>query len=464
MRLLATISCAFFLGCLCIVAQVPTPRSTSSNSISGANWSKTGSTDYKLRDDNGKLLTNVEDLLYLDTNTLSVLDKTNRKIYLLIDFKEASSGAKGKATLLASNIAKNFFITNPNSFGNFINDEYTSGPFCNIDGSYVYHIEESGNTYLLKGIRNFSDWGAGSSVKLPYSANQTYWYRDSENGEYGVIEKGKTLDYDRVDSEKDGNDLIITWDGVKKYVLPGYYTKASFVYSPVEMYKSASSSSTSSSSGCVRGNCQDGWGKYEYEGGHYDGFWKNGLKDGYGLYKWEDSGKYIGSWENDKMKGYGVYIAANKDNIIGEYRDGQLNGMGITVTEDEWQQGMFSDGSLSTDYEFIDNGVETGCVAGDCQNKYGRFKWENGDSYTGFFKNGNLLMGTYTFSDGNKYSGMFNSSNQFHGMGRFFFKDEQYYGGEWRNGKYHGRGYYHDQDLVQTIGEWANGELVKSLK
>ncbi|TDI71895.1 MAG: hypothetical protein E2O83_03250 [Bacteroidetes bacterium] len=73
-------------------------------------------------------------------------------------------------------------------------------------------------------------------------------------------------------------------------------------------------------------------------------------------------------------------------------------------------------------------------------------------------------MGTYKFSGGGKYSGMFNSDNEFHGMGRYFFEDEAYYGGDWKNGKYHGRGYYHNENLVKQIGEWSNGTLVRSMK
>ncbi|MEM7087589.1 MAG: hypothetical protein AAF489_15490 [Bacteroidota bacterium] len=463
MKLLTTISCVLFIGCLSLVAQVPVPQSTSSNTISGANWSKTNSVDFVLRDANGKVLSNVKDLLYLGTETLAVLDRTNRDIYLLKDFKNASTGAKGSARILASNIGKDFFITHPNSFANYVNEKSASGPFTNINGSYIYYIEDSKQTYLLKDIRKFSDWGAASSVKLDYSSNQTYWYRDAEKTEYGIIAKGKTIDYDKVTSQKDGNNLIIKIDGVKTYILKGYYTKASFVYSPVALY-SSSAPTTNTAGGCVRGNCQDGWGKYEYDGGHYDGFWTNGLKHGYGLYKWEDSGKYIGNWENDKMKGYGVYIAANEDNIIGQYSEGQLNGLGITVTGDTWKQGIFSNGSIVTNYDFYANEAKTGCVSGNCQDKYGRFKWDNGDQYTGFFKNGRLHMGTYTFANGSKYSGMFNSDNQFHGMGRFFFEDNAYYGGQWRNGKYNGRGYYHNKDLEQQIGEWSNGKLVKSLK
>jgi len=463
MRLL-TLFCASFLLCtIHLFAQVPTPQSTNSSSFSGASWAKTSTANYELFDANGNRLTNVKDLLYLETQTLPVLDKDSRSIYLLKDFKNASVGTFGSATILAKNIGKNFYLTNQNSFGNFINEEHVKGPFSNIGGSYIYYIEAEETTYYLKDIRNFNDWGAKTSQKLEYSATNTYWYRDVENGEFGVIKKGKTLDYDRTTNEKDGNDIIVKWDGVKTYVLEGYYTSASFIYKPVKKYGS-SSSSNNSSGVCVKGDCQNGWGKFEYDDGYYDGFWKNGKKDGYGLYKWTDIGKYIGSWENNTMKGYGVYIANNEDNIIGEYSSGQLNGRGITITGDDWEQGVFSGGNLVSSYEFYSNDIETGCVSGDCENKYGRFKWDNGDSFTGFFKNGSLLLGTYTFSNGGKYSGMFNSENQFHGMGRYFFGDDAYYGGEWRNGKYHGRGYYHNEDLVQQIGEWSNGTLIRSMK
>ncbi len=161
------------------------------------------------------------------------------------------------------------------------------------------------------------------------------------------------------------------------------------------------------------------------------------------------------------MNGYGVYIAENKDNIIGEYKNGQLNGLGITVKESKWSQGIYADGNLTSSYTFITTNNKTGCIAGDCQNKYGRMSWSNGDTFTGFFKDGNMYMGTYKFASGDKFSGMFNSQNQFHGTGRFFFKDEAYYGGEWKNGKYHGKGYYHDSDLKQKIGEWNNGQIIK---
>ena len=467
MRIRTTICLLLLFVSSAIFAQVPQPRSTTSSSNSPLTWTKQGKYDYKLYNENGALVTSDKDLKYLDTDSLAVLDQANRKVYLLNDFKNASDGARGSVTLLADNVKTNFYLTNPYSFVHYVDDKYHTGTYANINGSYVYYIAEKDRTYYLRDIRKYSNWGSRSSELLPYSATNTYWYRDASKGEYGVVKKGKSIDYSRVTSAKEGNDLVITQDGVKTYVLPGYYTSASYVFKPVTMYNSSSSSSTSSSGskGCVRGDCQNGWGKYEYgEDGHYDGFWKNGKRNGYGLYKWKDGSKYIGNWLNDSMYDYGVYLAENGDNIIGIYKDGQLNGLGVTLIDDKYEQGIYSNGNLVTKHNFYSNDVTTGCTAGDCQNKYGRFKYSNGDVFTGFFKNGNLHMGTYTFAGGGKYTGMFNSDNQFHGMGRYFFTDDAYYGGQWRNGKYHGLGYFHDKDLKQQIGEWSNGSLVRSMK
>ena len=464
MKTLVLFLCGF-LAVFTSNAQVPTPRTTNgSSSSSGLTWTKVNDYDYVLRE-NGRELTNVKDLKYLSTDTLAVLDKTTRNVYLLNDFKNAYSGANGSASLLERNVGSDFYLTNPYSFVLFTNDEYLSGPFVNIGGNYVYYVEERGATYFLKDIRKFSNWGAKTAQKLDYSPNQVYWCSVDDGSGYHVVVKGASIDYSNAKTEKRGNDLVVKMNGVDTYLLPGFYTMASYVFKPAQLMNGNSSVvDNSNSSGCVDGDCNNGWGKYQYDNGYYDGFWKNGKKEGYGLYKWDGIGKYIGSWKNDNMNGYGVYMAENDDNIVGEYQNGQLNGLGYTVTGENWEQGVFSNGNLSTHHDFYTNNVDTGCTAGDCQNKYGRYKWSNGDSFTGFFKNGKMYMGTYTFSNGDKYSGMCNSSNQFDGMGRFFFVDGAYYGGEWSNGTYHGRGYFHNKDYEQQIGEWSNGSLIKSLR
>ena len=62
---------------------------------------------------------NTKDLKYLDTDSLGVLDQKNRDVYLLADFKNASSGTSGEAVIIARNVGKNFYLTNPYSFAFF---------------------------------------------------------------------------------------------------------------------------------------------------------------------------------------------------------------------------------------------------------------------------------------------------------------------------------------------------------
>ncbi len=444
-------------------AQVPSPMGSTGGSLS---WTKTGSSSYTLRDISGNVMTSTQKLNRLKTDTLTYLDKSSRTIYLLPDCVDAAEGTSGKLKVLVRNVGSDFYITNQKSFVTYINDESYQGSFVNVNGSYIYYLEEFGRTFYHDGIRSFSGWGAKNISTLELAPGNVYWYRNTEKGEYGVIVKGETLDYDRATTEKDGNDMILKMDGVKTYRFPGYYTMASFIIKPAKLYSSTSTSTNSAggSVGCVTGNCNDGWGKWQYDSGYYEGFWMNGKKQGYGLYKWEGLGKYIGNWNNDAMSGYGAYLAENEDNIIGEYKNGKLNGRGYQVIGEEWSQGWYTDGNLTDEYSYYRNDVDMGCTSGDCENEYGYFKWSNGDHFVGFFKNGKMYFGTYTFADGNKYSGMFNSSNQYHGTGRFFFLDDSYYGGEWRDGKYHGKGYYHDEDYEQQIGEWSYGVLVKNYK
>lgn len=455
-----SLSLLFLLTTAIVCGQIQQPNAANTTlQIDGPYWFKTSDLNYELYDKSGGKLDQTLALKYLKTDTLSVLDQRNRAVYLLADFKNASTGTKGKAVVIARNVSKNFYITNPKSFAYYENDDYQVGAFSNIGGSYIYYIEASSKTYLLKGIRDYPDWGCSSASLLPASKDNTYWYRDVEKKQYGIIKNGKTIDYSKVTTSKDGDDLIASVDGVKTYRLKGYYSARSFDYKPTEKYQD-----DVSKTGCVSGDCANGWGKFNYENGYYDGFWLDNKKHGYGMYNWKDAGKYIGSWTNNKMEGYGVYIAENNDNIIGQYKNGELNGLGITATDSSWKQGEYTDGNLMVAYDFYSTDNAMGCTAGDCYGKYGRYKWDNGDVFVGFFKQGKLYMGTYTFANGDKYSGMFNNNNQYHGMGRFFFKSGAYYGGNWSNGSYQGRGYYHDQDLVQQIGEWSSGQLIKKLK
>ncbi|MEH6535402.1 MAG: hypothetical protein V7719_03340 [Psychroserpens sp.] len=424
--------------------------------LSSVKWNKQSSTDYTLYNEDNIKLEDLKELGYLSSDTLAVIHKPSRTLVLLPNFENSLKNINIKGHILKRNISKNFYITNPQRYKAYVDDVvYTSTSTFNTNGNYLMYFSELDKSYVANGIRKFKSWGAKDLIELEESPGNVYWYRDVEKKEYGIVEKGNAIDYSEVTSKFSGDDFIVTYKNEIEYKLLNYSNTPSLVFKPIEF------EDIKSNTGCVSGDCTNGWGKYEFNNGYYEGFWENGKRNSYGLYTWQDAGSYIGLWKNDNMNGYGVYTAKNKDIQKGEFKDGRLDGLGISTSGDKWVQGIYAKGSLSTGYDFYSNDEDIGCTVGDCTNEYGRFLWENGDSFTGFFKGGKLLLGTYSFANGNKYSGMFNS-NQYNGMGRFFFSDGSYYGGEWKNGSYNGKGYFTDGNGSIKIGLWENGVLVKS--
>ena len=45
------------------------------------------------------------------------------------------------------------------------------------------------------------------------------------------------------------------------------------------------------------------------------------------------------------------------------------------------------------------------CIKGDCVNGFGLFRWKDGDSYEGEWRQGVQYQGVYTAADGGKYEG-----------------------------------------------------------
>ena len=117
----------------------------------------------------------------------------------------------------------------------------------------------------------------------------------------------------------------------------------------------------------------------------YIGQFKNGLKDGFGI-EINPEGTYIyGNWKDNKEDGY-VRIFNRNNEII-------------------FSGEMISGKPLK---KLNSNGVEVGCLIGDCENGFGHYLYENGDKYIGEWVNG-IMQGysTYQWGDNSKYVGEF---------------------------------------------------------
>lgn len=232
----------------------------------------------------------------------------------------------------------------------------------------------------------------------------------------------------------------------------------------VELSKTNSITSSLKDTKC-EGDCQNGWGKYSYDNGYYDGFWENGQKSGYGIYSWTNGDLYLGHWYQNKMNGFGQTLFVNGNEYAGGYKDGKYDGHAIYFNKanDKNEYNRYADGKYASSNSMNNNGVSTGCTHGNCNNGFGRFVFNNGGIYIGQFIENGLYMGVYYFPNGDIYQGTFNfKTNKFNGYGYYHYKESgDFYKGNWADGKQGGRAlssvkgkFYKD--------EWKDGKVVKS--
>jgi|LGOV01.1.fsa_nt_gb hypothetical protein len=218
--------------------------------------------------------------------------------------------------------------------------------------------------------------------------------------------------------------------------------------------------------GCISGNCTDGYGKYVYDNGYYKGFFKDGKKNDYGFYSWNNGDFYFGNWNDNSRNGYGEYFWKNGSDYIGEWKNGAITGYGIKKESDKtYKRGIWNNNVLKVKYNFYSNSTSKGCTIGNCNNGYGKYVWKNGDSYTGFFVNNKRIMGNYQYASGIIYQGQFATDGSFSGNGYYLWENSSYYRGGFKNYKRSGLGYYKNKkDNSEMIGVWEKGELIKNYK
>ena len=97
-----------------------------------------------------------------------------------------------------------------------------------------------------------------------------------------------------------------------------------FLYFPLYIH-----AQDTQNSGCIFGDCGNGWGTYIFNNGKYTGEWKNGKLHGYGTFKWNNGDKYDGSWTDGKRNDSGTFIWADGSKFIGTWKDDKRNGAGV---------------------------------------------------------------------------------------------------------------------------------------
>lgn len=115
-------------------------------------------------------------------------------------------------------------------------------------------------------------------------------------------------------------------------------------------------------------NMRHGIGKQTYEDNStYEGGWKDGKRDGFGIYIQLSKGLvYQGAWMNDKKNGKGEQIWDDGEKYDGEWKDDRFEGKG--------------------NYKWSDNSCYNGRWLEGQMSGLGTFKWPDGRKYSGQFK------------------------------------------------------------------------------
>ena len=191
----------------------------------------------------------------------------------------------------------------------------------------------------------------------------------------------------------------------------------------------------SQNTGCVYGDCANGYGKYIWENGdEYTGNWKNSEQNGEGSYTFKSGSKYTGEFKNGKRHGKGTYIWADGEKHTGQWMDDKQHGEGSyykkdgTVLTGVWKEGKYQ-GKI---------GEVTGCIFGDCDNGFGTYVWENGEKYTGYWVSERRKgQGSNYFASGERYEGEW-ANDMRNGYGTNYYVDGTIKAGMWENDRYIG--------------------------
>jgi len=210
--------------------------------------------------------------------------------------------------------------------------------------------------------------------------DQRIYYGTNTSFDYVDIKKGTTFTRAQGGATSFGGKLVFSCSRVGTVKFDNGTGNKHFTYNNKTYWANAlqkklisvfCSSSSSSNTGCLKGNCKNGYGEYRDPkgGGSYKGNYKNGKFEGYGVliitrednmttifgYSYWD-GIYSGNWVNGALNGTGKQVDLDgKPEYYGNFKDSKWDGKGKYDYKDgSYLWGTWSN-DLTTDQTYYKN-------------------------------------------------------------------------------------------------------------
>ena len=167
----------------------------------------------------------------------------------------------------------------------------------------------------------------------------------------------------------------------------------------------------------------------------YEGWWKNDMYDGQGIFHYANKDIYEGGWRCNRKHGYGLYKVYRGDSFEGMWENNKKCGAGIC----RHANGIIYSGS------WINNKREG----------FGKTIFANGETHIGSYSNDLMHgFGTMEFKDGTRFEGEYEYGQQAK-FGKYVYPDGGSYEGELYEQHRHGTGTYKYRTGNIIKGEWA---------
>ncbi len=227
---------------------------------------------------------------------------------------------------------------------------------------------------------------------------------------------------------------------------------------------------TSPTDNCVSGDCNNGWGKLKTDKVLLIGKFENGKLNGIGRKEYYNGSILEGVFRNNHINKFGLFRNERTNSLfLGNYINGFKSGLGFAIDESYKfaRVGKYSKDVLHEDLLLANTTVkntENGICQYDCTDGFGVYAFNNGDSYSGYFKNGayngpGVLKINNNVTFGNFTDGKLNGYGIFHGA-----DNTTSYKGIYIDGETNGYGEFTSSTNVKTRGIFGPGfKLLKAL-